>query len=209
MVSISPCCASARKSRPSSWRQWGAVLLAAWLLSWLPQAQAQTNKAQIRSAEIVRSEDGSYVLNADIDIQLNPRLIDAVDHGLSLYFSLDVVLERTRRYWFDRVVVERSRQYRLSYHALTRSYRLSIGSIHQSFDSLESAMRTMERVRNWQVDGRNGLKEGRSHTAAVRFRLDTSQLPKPFQVTAIGSRDWNLSTDWVHWTFLPGAAGHR
>lgn len=183
------------------------TLLSLWLAISLPSALA--NEAKIRSAEIVRSEDGSYVLNADIDIQLNPRLIDAVDHGLSLYFALDLVLERTRNYWFDRVVVDRSREYRLSYHALTRSYRLSIGSIHQSFDSLESAVRTMERVRNWQFDSRTKLKEGRSHIAAVRFRLDTSQLPKPFQVTAIGSRDWNLSTDWVRWTFLPGAAGHR
>lgn len=184
-----------------------AMLLTVWLVTWLPQAQA--NEARIRSAEIVRSEDGRYVLNADIDIHLNPRLIDAVEHGLSLYFDLDVVLERKRDYWFDRVVVDRTREYRLSYHALTRSYRLSIGSIHQSFDSLESAVRTMQRVRNWQIDGREGLKEGRSHTAAVRFRLDTSQLPKPFQVTAIGSRDWSLNTDWVRWTFLPGAAGHR
>ena len=41
------------------------------------------------------------------------------------------------------------------------------------------------------------------YTAAVRLRLDTSQLPKPLQIDALGSRDWNLSSDWYRWTFRP------
>lgn len=162
----------------------------------------------IRSAEIVRGDDG-YVLNADIELELNHRLIDAVSRGVSLYFTTEVVIERPRWYWFNAVVVDRSLDYRLSYHAITRSYRLSIGSIHQTFDSLGAAVRTMQRVRNWQVAEKGELQAGVSHEVALRFRLDTSQLPKPFQVTAIGSRDWNIGTDWMHWTFLPGAPGFQ
>ena len=75
--------------------------------------------------------------------------------------------------------------------------------------NLESAVRTMQRVRNWQVADLETLQAGVSHEVALRFRLDTSQLPKPFQVTAIGSSDWNIGTDWVRWTFLPGAPGFR
>lgn len=180
-------------------------MLLALVLSWPVLAMA--NEARIRSAEIVRADGGTYVLNADIDIHLNSRLVDAIDHGVPLYFAVDVVIERPRRYWFNEEVAERRREYRLSYHALTRSYRLSIGSIHQSFESLDAAVRTMQRIRNWQVARPGAIEEGRSHTAALRFRLDTSQLPKPFQVTAIGSRDWNLATDWMEWAFLPGAAG--
>jgi hypothetical protein len=41
------------------------------------------------------------------------------------------------------------------------------------------------------------------YTAAVRLRLDTSLLPKPLQINALGSRDWNLSSDWYRWTFRP------
>lgn len=206
-VSISPCCANAPESRLSRWPLLLGAPLLAILLLWLGGAHA--NEGRIRSAEIVRGEGGSYVLNADIDVRLNSRLVGAIDHGVPLYFAVDVQVERPRRYWFDEAVLERSLEYRLSYHALTRSYRLSIGSIHQSFESLDSAVRTMQRVRNWQIARPGLIEEGRSHTAAVRFRLDTSQLPKPFQVTAIGSRDWNLATDWVRWTFLPGAAGQR
>ena len=168
----------------------------------------QAEEGVIRRAEIVPG-DGGYVLNADIDLELNPRLVDAISRGVSLYFTTELVIERPRWYWLNATVVERSLDYRLSYHAITRSFRLSIGTIHQSFDNLDSAVRTMQRVRNWQVAELDQLVAGVSHEAALRFRLDTSQLPKPFQVTAIGSRDWNLSTDWVTWTFLPGAAGLR
>lgn len=181
-----------------------------WILGALAALLTITAQADgvIRSAEIVPG-DGGYVLNADIDLELNPRLVDAISRGVSLYFTTELVIERPRWYWFNATVVERSLDYRLSYHAITRSYRLSIGSIHQSFDNLESAVRTMQRVRNWQVAELDTLQAGVSHEVSLRFRLDTSQLPKPFQVTAIGSSDWNIATDWVRWTFLPGAPGFR
>ena len=38
---------------------------------------------------------------------------------------------------------------------------------------------------------------------ALRLRLDTSQLPKPLQIDALGSSDWNLGSDWYRWTFKP------
>ena len=170
---------------------------------------AQASDARVVRAEIVRGDGSGYVLNADIDIELNPRLADAVRRGVSLYFTTELRIERPRWYWLNELAVERSLEYRLSYHAITRSYRLSIGSFHQSFDTLDAAVRTMRRVRNWQVAELADLTAGVSHQVALRFRLDTSQLPKPFQVTAIGSRDWNLGTDWATWTFLPGAAGQR
>jgi hypothetical protein len=41
------------------------------------------------------------------------------------------------------------------------------------------------------------------YTAAVRLRLDTSLLPKPLQIDALGSRDWHLSSEWYRWTLKP------
>jgi len=194
---------------PACARRLDRLLRACALLALLVLAPAlRAEEARILSAEIVRG-DGGYVLNADIDIELNPRLADAVTRGVSLYFTTELRIERPRWYWLNEVVVDRSLDYRLSYHAITRSYRLSIGSFHQSFDNLDAAVRTMQRVRNWLVAEAEQFTVGQSHEVALRFRLDTSQLPKPFQVTAIGSRDWNLGTDWMTWTFLPGVAGQR
>lgn len=161
-------------------------------------------EGRIEYAEIVSGDEG-YVVNADIDLELNPRLVEAVNRGVSLYFSAQFLVERDRWYWLDEVVAERALNFRLTYNAITRSYRLSVGSFHQSFETLESAVRTMQRIRNWLIVPASELKAGTTYRAALRFQLDTSLLPKPFQVTAIGSREWNLATDWQRWTFLAGA----
>lgn len=156
---------------------------------------------QIRSAEVLFTEEG-YVLNADIDLALSSRVEDAIRRGVSLYFVTELEISRSRWYWLEEEVVRRSLEYRLSYHVITRSYRLSVGNLHQSFETLEEAVRTMLRLRNWSVAERNALIPGQSYNVAVRMALDTDQLPKPFLATVIGSKDWRLSTDWMRWTFL-------
>jgi hypothetical protein len=178
------------------------VLLALLLGLSAPQANAD---GRISYAEIVPSEEG-YVVNADIDLDLNKRLTDAISRGVSLYFTAEFVVARGRWYWFDEVVADRTLHFRVAYNAITRSYRLSVGSFHQSFDTLDAAIRTMLRIRSWQIVPIDELVPGVSYGAALRFQLDTSLLPKPFQVTVIGSDDWNLATDWMRWTFLAGAA---
>ncbi|HET9045788.1 MAG TPA: DUF4390 domain-containing protein [Casimicrobiaceae bacterium] len=30
-----------------------------------------------------------------------------------------------------------------------------------------------------------------------------NQLPKPFQVNALASKEWQLASDWHRWTFVP------
>lgn len=184
------------------------VALARALLLSLLVTMAQADEGRIDNVEIVPG-DGGYVMNADIDLELSSRLSEAVVRGVSLYFIAELRIERPRWYWFNEVVIERTIDYRLSYAAIPRNYRLSVGNFHQSFDNLEAAVRTMLRIRNWQVAGFDELKAGVSHDAALRFRLDTSQLPKPFQVTALGNRDWNLDTHWSHWTFLPDHQGAK
>lgn len=172
--------------------------LLATLSVWAPRAAADN---LIRDAEILSTEEG-YVVNADIELSLNPRVEDALRRGVSLYFVLECEVSRPRWYWLDEQVVNQSINYRLSYQAITRAYRLTIGSLHQNFDTLEAAFRTMLRIRNWSVAERGELRAGQSYNVALRMSLDTAQLPRPFQVTALGSRDWILGTDWLRWTFL-------
>lgn len=177
-------------------------LIAALPLLALVSGQARA-EVSIRYAEIVTA-DGGYVVNADIDLELNARLVEALTRGVALHFTTEFVIERPRWYWFDANLVQRSLNFRVSYHAITRNYRLSVGTLHQNFDTLDEALATMLRVRNWHIVNIDGLESGVSYHAAIRFRHDTSMLPKPFQVTAIGNRDWNLATDWTRWTFLAG-----
>ncbi|MBS0355528.1 MAG: DUF4390 domain-containing protein [Proteobacteria bacterium] len=167
----------------------------------LKAAPAHANDADIRSAALLPSDD-LYVLNADINAELTPLLADVVARGVSLYFNAEFELSAPRWYWMDEEIASKTLTYRLSYQSLTRQYRLTTGALHQNFGSLEEAMRTMLRIRNWGIADRNALKVGKSYNAALRFRLDVGELPKPLQVSAFGRKDWNMATDWYRWTFV-------
>lgn len=179
----------------------GALSLGLLLATHNPRVHAA--EAEIHNVALVQTDE-QYVLNADISAELTPLLGDVVARGVALYFVVEFELNAPRWYWLDEEIVSKTLTYRLSYQSLTRQYRLSSGALHQNFASLEEAVRTMLRIRNWGIADRNALKLGHSYNAAMRFRLDVGELPKPLQVSAIGRKDWTLSSDWYRWTFAAG-----
>ena len=157
---------------------------------------------EIRNPQL-NAEDDAYILSADFSMDFNVRLEEAVAKGVVLYFITEFELARPRWYWLDEKVISRTQTFRLSYHALTRQYRLSTGALHQSFETLDQALRMLTHLRNWNVVERSALKVDETYLAALRVRLDLTQMPKTFQVTAIANRDWNLASDWARWSFVP------
>jgi hypothetical protein len=156
----------------------------------------------VTSATIEPTEDG-WNLDAAFDVQFSPRLEEAVNRGVPLYFVIEFELSRPRWYWFDEKPVQLSQSYRISYTPLLRQYRLTVGSVYQNFTRFEEVTRVLSRQRGWHVADKGALKKDQVYQAAVRMRLDTAQLPKPFQLNAIASRDWTLASDWHRWTITP------
>jgi len=157
---------------------------------------------EVKKASFAVAED-SYVLEADFAIALTPTLEETLNRGVSLYFVLEFELIRPRWYWFNDKIVEAQQQYRLSYNALTRQYRIGVGSLYQNFGALADALAFMSRVRRHEEIEPGALTKDTAYTAALRLRLDVSQMPKPFQLSALGSREWNVSSDWYRWTVTP------
>jgi hypothetical protein len=155
------------------------------------------DRIEVRSAELRPAADGDGIaLDATFDFDLPWVLEDAVSRGVPLYFVVDFELYRSRWYWFDDRRAAASLTYRLSYSPLTREYRLARGTLALPFDTLGRALATMRRVSSWTVVENGALTAGQSYWAQVRMRLDTAQLPRPFQIGAITSRDWTLASEW-------------
>jgi hypothetical protein len=165
-------------------------------------APAHADEIIVRDANL-RATDEGLVLNAEFSFQITPRLAEAVENGVPLYFELDFELLRPRWYWFDQQAVAKRMQVRLSYHALSRQYRLSTGLLQQSFDTLEGALDVLRRLRNWLVVDRSVTLSDTSYEAAVRMRLDTTLLPKPFQLSALTNREWTLESEWKRFSYRP------
>jgi len=178
------------------------MLLALALLaaSLLPLAAA-ANTVELAQARIEADDDG-YKLSTTFAFELTRGLEDAVTHGLPLHFTTDVEIRRPRWYWFDERAVNASRTIRISYDPLTRQYHAAIkGRLGQTFTTLDDALSTVRRPGRWLVAERGALKPGETYIVSVRMRLDIAQLSKPFQVHALNSSDWRLSSDWKSFTF--------
>ena len=178
----------------------GVLAFALMVVAFAPAAHA--DGIEVRGAAIAPADDG-WELEAAFDVQFNPRLEEAVNRGVPLYFVAEFELSRPRWYWFDEKPVQLSQTYKVSYSPLLRQYRLTIGNQFQNFTRFEEVTRVLSRLHGWHVADKGALQKDQVYQAAVRLRLDTAQLPKPFQVNAIASRDWTLASDWHRWTITP------
>ena len=163
---------------------------------------AHADGISVRNAVIEPAEDG-WQLDADFDVQFSQRLEEAVTRGVPLYFIVEFELSQPRWYWFDSKPVKLSQTYKISYTPLLRQYRLSVGNLYQNFTRFDEVKRVLQRVRGWHVADKGALNKEMTYQANLRMRLDTGQLPKPFQLNAVASSEWSLNSEWHRWTITP------
>ena len=164
-------------------------------------AQAQSNGAEVSHLQIERTAEGVF-LSASVRFDLPAAVEDALLKGVPMFFVAEAEVYRDRWYWYDREIARATRHMRLSYQPLTRRWRLTISptvignsgvALSQSFDSQEEALAAVQRVSRWKIADAGDVSPEERHNIAFRFRLDLSQLPRPFQIGAVGQADWSIS----------------
>ncbi len=163
------------------------------------------DRSAVKQASIRAVQQG-YVLDADVDVVLNPTLEDALTKGINLYFLLELEISRPRDWWFDEDIAEPVRKMRIYYHLLLRRYVVESGYTTRTFATLGEALAMLGRVEGWQILERDALKSGRFYDARLRLRLDTAQLPRPLSIGAVTSDKWEMATPWYAWSFEAPAA---
>ena len=166
-------------------------------------ALAQGSNVDIASLQVERTEEGVF-LSATVNFDLPAVIEDALAKGVAMHCVAEAEVQRSRWYWYDKTVATASRHMRLAYQPLTRRWRLNVSSgpiaqvglgvtLNQNFDSLPEAMSAIQRVSRWKIAEDSEIDADGSHKLEFRFRLDVSQLPRPFQIGVVGQADWNLS----------------
>ena len=194
MASFTPCCAR----RDPAIRWLAGLLLGFWLT--VAGGALASDRSAVSQAAIHATPQG-YVLDGDVNIVLNPTLEDALSRGINLYFLLELELTRPRNWWFDETIAEPVRKMRIYYHLLLRRYVVETGYTTRTAATLGEALAMLGRVDAWQVLERGALKAGQRYDARLRLRLDTSQLPRPLSIGAVGGDRWELVTPWYDWSF--------
>lgn len=196
-----PCWKSARLD---VWLARAALVLALVLAGGLaPRAwSAGTGLEELR----VETIDGELFLFAQMRLALAPSVRDALGKGIPLHFVADARVTRERWYWSDQRLSRATRYTRIAYQPLTRRWRVNTSSepitgtavglgLTQHYDSLDEALGAVQRIAGWKIASADELAGDGRQLLLFRFRLDSSQLPRTFQLGAVGQADWHLSIE--------------
>lgn len=160
-------------------------------LSW---AEGTVVPLEARIQGVENPSPGLY-FEGSFDFDLSEEVQEALRKGIALYFVIEVEVTKKRWYWFDREICDVKETIRLSFNPLTRSYRVSIGGMTQSFSNLEGAMRLIKFINNLYVGPFRRLNP-EDYEARARFYLDSSKLPRPFQVSLKKDEAWDFNSGW-------------
>jgi hypothetical protein len=201
-ASSTPCCAS-------GFKRFLALLLHGWfacvLLATLePSVMAQT--PEINSLRVESSSEG-MILSSTVRFDLPAAVEEALLKGIAMTFVAEAQVYRDRWYWYDKAVANASRSVRLAYQPLTRRWRISVSSgagnfssgasLSQNFERLDDAMAVVRRISRWKIAEPADIDADSRHNIEFRYRLDTSQLPRPMQIGIAGNADWNIAVQRV------------
>ncbi len=180
-------------------KNWIHSLFIAFLL--LGSVQA----ADLAQFQAERSDEG-VLLSAQVRFDMSNVIEDTLSKGIPLFFVMDGQVVRERWYWIDKKVCGSERRVRLAFQPLMRRWRLSVATgsfdstlgltLSRNFESLGEALSSLKRVARWNICDTSALGEldsGSRYRVDFRFRLDVNELPRPFQIGAIGQTDWDIT----------------
>lgn len=179
------------------------VLVACVCLLWVPgpSAAATTEITQLR---VERADDGVY-LSANVRFDVPAVVEDALLKGIAIFFVVEADIYRDRWYWTDPRVASAARTLRLAYQPLTGRWRVNIVSglitsssglratLNQNYETMPEALSAIQRLSRWKIAEVSEIEADANYALELNFRLDLTQLPRPFQIGVAGQRDWTIS----------------
>jgi uncharacterized protein DUF4390 len=187
-----------------------ALLLAALLAfsaSAVSRADALDGLLEVRSAYASVDDRGVFQLFARIAYPVNDDIRAALKDGLTLSFTLDVVVSRERRWWMDETVEERHLTRELSYHAVSDRYVTrnldtptpGAGEQH-SYATLEEALDALGTVDAWPFLISSGMSGARQYRVSLRAGVRRGRLSDTLRVLLFWTDDWHRESEWFSWS---------
>lgn len=146
-------------------------------------------------------KEGQLYIDADVTFEISSELRTAAEKGVPIYFVAELQIKSERWWWFDKTLVDAQLNWRLVYNVLTRQWRVGTGDLSLPQATLEDALSFIRSIRGWAVADIDEFDVDKQYQGRLRVRLDTSRLPRPFQIDAYNSSAWNMATPWKDFTF--------
>jgi hypothetical protein len=156
---------------------------------------------EVRSAYLTVDE-GVFELNARTEYPVNDEIRKALTDGVTLYFDMEIRVERSRRLWVDATLVELTVRRELSWHAVRERYvvrDLARGE-QEYFVTLEHALQSIGDISNYPVITEPQLAPDAGYEISVRASVRRGSMPDALRTLIWWSDSWHRRTDWYTWS---------
>lgn len=143
-----------------------------------------------------------YLLDADLAYQLDDGIMEALDNGIPVVFSISVVVEETSL--LSAQLASARLDYRIRFRPLTAFYEVTgpEGS-RRSFVTRAAMFAYLGELREIPLVDASMLDKSASYRYRMKAELDIESLPLPMRPMAWFSPVWNLSSGWEEWSLSP------
>ena len=177
------------------------VILAALFVMFCGHAPVAFASAAPKPAQLALSwVKGELVANVAISWQPPAHIKQVLERGVPLVFTLRATAIEPRWYWRDKVLVDLTRRTRVVYLPLTNQWRVSLAdsdetnadafALHQTVPTIAQAIALASNTRAWALGTAATFVQTTNTEVLVRFALDTTALPRPFQIGVADQAEW-------------------
>lgn len=142
--------------------------------------------------------DNNYVLNAEINYNLSPIAKAALLKGIALTWTIPVVLQQKRDYFWPKELSRVDLRYQVQYFALLNVYRVKAEHTGQvsNFGSLTAALNAISVVHALFIVDKKQISPDDAYQVKLKVNFEREALPTPLRPIAYFKQQWDLSSDW-------------
>lgn len=154
----------------------------------------------IRHASSKLVED-VYQLDAKLEFNFDPEMIDALEHGVSISIDLDILIKRERNWLWDPKIKEETLGFRLEQHPLSNLYLVTNLKTknRRQFRTLDEALDYLGTIHNYFLVSQSVLSRDEKYICMIKAELNTETLPPAIRPIAAVSKKWQLDSPWYEW----------
>jgi hypothetical protein len=159
-----------------------------------------SSEFKVQSA-FVTVRDGAYEMDARVIFPLNEDVRSALANGATVKLALQAVVEKQRRYWFDKQLVDATLRRELTWNAVSQRYivKYKDSGEQDSFQALDEALVAAGVISGWKILVEKKLHADTAYEISVRAGYRSSRVPDALRALAFWSDGWVHRTEWKSW----------
>lgn len=159
----------------------------------------------ITDVRITMDEDARIFVDAQVEYELNPTALEALENGVPLTFVTHIQMRSAEAWLWEKDVAELRMRNVLRYRPLSALYevREEGSDDKQVFATRQAALRALGEVKHLAIIERDRLQAGEEYVIQIEAFLDIEALPLPMRPQAYLSSDWDLNSKTLEWHLTP------